>query len=173
MRKYFIIPLAFIFPKATLAHCPLCTIGAGALAVVAASMGISSIVVGVFIGAFAMALGMWLSKIPKKEYIPNQYFFLTILIFLGTIIPIMPLIREYHPLYLSLVGEYGTFFHNTYAINLFFFGSVLGALIMFVSPFISRMVSAVRKNRAIPYQGIALTALLLISVSILIELISK
>ena len=60
-----------LIPKIALAHCPLCTVGAGALAVLAASLGISSLVVGVMIGAFALALGLWIGKMPKKKYIPS------------------------------------------------------------------------------------------------------
>mgnify|MGYP006929334256 CR=1 FL=1 len=51
------------------AHCPLCTIGAGAAAGAAIWLGISKVVVAMFIGAFAMSMGMWFSRIIKKQSI--------------------------------------------------------------------------------------------------------
>ncbi|OHB00966.1 MAG: hypothetical protein A3E94_00885 [Candidatus Zambryskibacteria bacterium RIFCSPHIGHO2_12_FULL_44_12b] len=161
-----------LIPKIALAHCPLCTVGAGALAVLAASLGISSLVVGVMIGAFALALGLWIGKMPKKKYIPYQYIILVVVIFLGTIIPIMPLVKDYGPLYVSIIGEYGTLLHNTYTVNLFLAGSILGAFIMFVAPFISRFVTKTRSGRTVPYQGISIVLALLIIVSVIIEILS-
>ena len=105
MKKYF-SPFALfaLIPNVTYAHCPLCTVGAGALAVLAASIGVSSVVVGVLIGAFSLALGFWLSGMVKREYIAFQKHILTTLIFLGTVVPIAPFIREYGPLYISFIG---------------------------------------------------------------------
>jgi hypothetical protein len=170
-KVLFTIPVLALVPKAALAHCPLCTIGAGALAVLAASLGVSSVVVGVLIGAFALALSLWLAPMIKKQYIPYQKEVLTILIFLGTVIPIMPLIRDYGPLYLSLGGEYGTLLHNTYTINLFILGVVIGSIVMLVAPYLSKLVTKVRGKQT-PYQGISITLLLLVIVSILSQLMS-
>lgn len=50
---------AAALPRATFAHCPLCTIGAGAAAVGAAWLGVSYMVIGVFLGAFGLAIGLW------------------------------------------------------------------------------------------------------------------
>ncbi len=172
MKKFLLIPFVLGLPKIALAHCPLCTVGAGALAVLAASLGISSLVVGVLIGAFALALGMWLAKLPKKKYIPYQYIILLILIVLGTIIPIMPLVKDYGPFYISLFGDYGTLFHNTYTINLFIAGSLLGALIMIIAPMISKFVTKIRKGNTIPYQGITIVLSLLVIASVIIEIFS-
>ncbi|MDP2648520.1 MAG: hypothetical protein Q8P19_01330, partial [bacterium] len=102
------VPLLAFVPKVALAHCPLCTVGAGTLAVFAAYLGVSSIIVGVLIGAFALALGAWLAPLIKREYIPYQKEVLTLLVYLSTVVPVMPLIRDYGPFYVSLGGEYGT-----------------------------------------------------------------
>ena len=168
MKKYFLaLPVIILTPKIALAHCPLCTVGAGALAILAASLGVSSIVVGVLIGAFSLALGLWLSGVIKKKYIPFQKQILTLLIFLGTVIPIMPFIQHYGPFYIPFIGEYGT----TYTINLYIFGVVIGALIMLISPQISSVVTTIR-NKHVPFQGIAITILLLVITSIIIQLLS-
>lgn len=168
MKKYLLIlSIIALLPKVAAAHCPLCTAGAGALAILAASLGVSSIVVGVLIGGFSLALGLWLSGMVKKEYVPYQKQILTIIIFLGTVIPIMPLIVHYAPLYIPFIGEYGT----TYTINLYIFGVIIGAIIMFIAPYISALVTQVR-HKQVPFQGIAITGLLLVITSILIQLLS-
>ncbi len=169
MKKYYFLPLALIalVPKVSLAHCPLCTAGAGALAVTAAYFGVSSIVVGILIGAFALALSLWLAGALKKKYIPYQRQILTVLIFLGTVVPIMPLVREYAPLYVSFLGEYGT----TYTINLYIFGVVIGALIMFLAPFLSKGLTKVR-GKQIPFQGMGITLVLLVVVSVIVQVLA-
>lgn len=171
MKRLLLTPLLIFLPKVASAHCPLCTAGAGALAVFAASVGISTMVVGVMIGGFALALSTWIAKLPKKQYIPLQYHILILVVFLGTIIPIMPFIIEYRPLYVQLMGEYGGWLHNTYAINLFVAGSILGALLMFAGPFVSKGLTRLRDGRIIPYQGITISLLLLIIASVIIEIL--
>ncbi len=168
MKKYFsLFALFALIPNVTYAHCPLCTVGAGALAVLAASLGVSSVVVGVLIGAFSLALGFWLSGMVKREYIAFQKHILTALIFLGTVVPIAPFIREYGPLYISFIGEYGT----TYAVNLYVVGVIIGAILMYVSPYISAYVTRVRE-RQVPFQGVMITGGLLIVASIIIQILS-
>lgn len=164
--------LSLVIPSVASAHCPLCTAGAGALAVFAASIGVSSVVVGILIGAFAIALGLWIAPLVKKHYVPYQKQILTLLIFLGTVIPILPLVRDYGPLYLSLGGEYGTLLHNTYTINLYILGVVVGAIIMLISPLLSKAMTALRKGKRLPYQGVTLTLLLLVIASIIVQLLS-
>lgn len=168
MRKYLLIlPALALIPKIASAHCPLCTAGAGALAVLAASLGVSSIVVGVLIGAFALALSLWIASAVRKHYIPYQKHILTIVVFLGTVIPIMPLIKHYGAFYVPFIGEYGT----TYTINLYILGVIIGAFIMFIVPYVSALVSRVRGNQ-IPYQGITIAISLLVIISIVIQLLS-
>lgn len=172
MKKLYLLALLPLFvPKITLAHCPLCTAGAGALAILAVYLGISSVIVGVMIGAFAIALSMWLARLPKKEYIPYQKPILTILVFLSTVLPIMPLIRHYAPFYLSLWGDYGTLFNNTYTIDLFLAGVPLGVIVVWIAPYLSKWLTKMRGGKQLPYQGIGLTFVLLILVSVIIQLL--
>lgn len=160
-----------LMPKAALAHCPLCTAGAGALAVLASSLGVSPIVVGLLIGAFALALSLWLAGLVKKQYIPEQKTILTGIIYLATILPIMPLVQAYGPFYISLAGEYGTLLHNTYTINLYILGTIFGALIMLASPYLSRLLTKLR-GRQLPFQGITITFSLLVVSAAVIQLLS-
>lgn len=171
MKKILFATPFVLVPNIASAHCPLCTAGAGALAVLAASLGVSSVIVGILIGAFALALGIWIARAVKKQYIPYQMPILAAVIFLSTVIPIMPLVRDYGPLYVSLGGAYGTLFHNTYTINLYLLGVVIGAVIMFVSPYVSRAITRARGEQ-MPYQGISLTLFLLIFVSVIVQVLS-
>ncbi|MCR4260909.1 MAG: hypothetical protein NUV96_01005 [Candidatus Colwellbacteria bacterium] len=166
----FVAIFTLAIPRTALAHCPLCVAGAGALAVLATSLGVSSVVVGILTGAFALALGLWLAPFIKKQYIPYQRQMLTLLIFVSTIIPVMPFIKDYGPLYISLGGEYGTPWHNTYVIDLFLFGSLIGAILMLVAPLVSKAVTKL-STRRIPYQGVVITILLLITASVIAQII--
>ncbi|MBS3903607.1 MAG: hypothetical protein KGZ30_04535 [Anaplasmataceae bacterium] len=169
MKKLLWLPLLF-FPRLALAHCPLCTVGAGFLAVTAASLGVSSIIVGIMIGGFAMALATWLSWLPNKKYITGQPLLLAGVIFLSTVIPIMPLVRDFDPLYLNWWGSYGTPFHNTYAIDLYLLGVLIGAPLILIAPYLSQLLTKFRKGKFIPYQGIIITFLLLLLASFIVQL---
>ena len=158
-----------LIPSAAKAHCPLCTVGAGALAIGAAYLGVNTAVVGVFIGAFSLALSLWIARIVKKQYIPHQKSILIIIIFISTVIPIMPLIREYRSVNLFLYGAVGSILNRTYMINLFLIGVIIGAGIMYIAPFVSAWVKEHRNGKLIPYQGITIALLMLTSISLLIQ----
>ena len=169
MKKFFILPfLAFftIFLAKTIsAHCPLCTIGAGAAGVGAMWLGVSKVVVALFIGAFAMSMGMWFAKIPKKRYIPFQKTLIIAIVFFTTVLPLIPLFKAIGPLYLSFIGDYGA----TYAVNYSLASSFLGGLIVFISPSLSKSLTKIRKEKMIPFQGAILTLSILIIFGILIQ----
>ena len=130
-RNLFLFLLAPIFLATRVAaHCPLCTIGAGAAAGAAVWLGVSKVAVVLFIGAFAMSMGMWFSKIIKKKYIPFQNFVIIALIFVTTFFPLLPLFKTVGPFYLSFIGEYGT----TFAVNYSLYSGLLGGLMIFISP---------------------------------------
>src|SRR3989344_9503518 len=103
MRKIMLPALMLslmLVTKGVSAHCPLCTLGAGAAAAGAVWLGVSKVVIGLFIGAFAMSMGMWFSKIPKKKYIPFQKTLIILAIFLTTVLPLSPIFKAIGPLYL-------------------------------------------------------------------------
>ena len=165
-KKFFILPILTIFlSKIISAHCPLCTIGAGVAGAGAIWLGVSKVVVALFIGAFAMSMGMWFSKIPKKRYMPFQKTAIITIVFLTTVLPLIPLFKAIGPLYLSFVGEYGA----TYAVNYSLASSFLGGLIVFISPSLSKSLTKMRKEKTIPFQGTILTLSLLIIFGILIQ----
>lgn len=157
-----IIPVFFAMPfliKLVSAHCPLCTIGAGAAAAGAVWLGVSKVVVALFMGAFAMSMGMWFARVveKRKKFIPLQSPLIIIGIFLLTILPLIPIVKAIGPFYMSFIGDYGM----TYAVNYSLGSSLLGGIITFVSPKINKKIREKRNGKGILFQGILLTFLLL------------
>lgn len=147
------------------AHCPLCTIGAGAAAGAAVFLGVSKVVVALFIGGFSMSMGLWMSRLIKKKYFKFQDFIVGIAVFLLTFLPLLPIFNTLGPLYLPFIGEYG----RTYVFNYSLASGLLGGLLVFYSPFFSRKLTELRNGKLIPFQGILLTLVLLIVIGGLIQ----
>ncbi|MDP2629211.1 MAG: hypothetical protein Q8P45_00695 [Candidatus Harrisonbacteria bacterium] len=166
-----LLVLGLALPKLSLAHCPLCTAGAGLLAIAAAALGVKSFVIASLIGAFSLALAFWLAKKVPKTYFSGQFPALVALLYLATVIPLSPLLVEYGPLYLNLFGEYGSLLHSTYTINLYYAGVLFGSTIVLVSPWLSQFLSYLRKGKRWPFQSLSLTLGLLIVSSLLIQFI--
>lgn len=153
------------------AHCPLCTAGAGAMAGVAALLGVKYGAIGVFLGAMATALGLWLPRLIKKQYVPKQNLLVFWVVYLSTLLPLTPLLQDYSSIYLSLFGDYGTIFNSTYLINLFIVGAVLGSLIVWLSPHLSSYLSRRLGGKRIRFQGLIITFSLLLIASVLMQVL--
>jgi 4-amino-4-deoxy-L-arabinose transferase-like glycosyltransferase len=161
-RSLILSTLAFFLVGRAEAHCPLCTVGAGVISGVALMFGISEMSIGVFIGAFAIATGLWVSNMLKLESLKRWG--LVSASFALTILPLTSIMQSFYPVYVHLAGDYGSLLNRTYLINLFLVGSVMGAIVVFASPEISWRISTWRK-RSIRHQGVIVTILLLILVS--------
>ena len=175
-KQFFIFPLFFIFlARLVSAHCPLCTIGAAAVAGGAVWLGISKIVVALFIGAFSMSMGIWIgNRINiwlKKDYIPHQRQLLVLVIFLLTLIPIIPFFSITSGYYLSLFGEYGTLFNRTYTYNSSLISSIFGSIIVLSAPKLSSKLSKMRNGKIFPFQGTLITLITLLIIGTLLQLI--
>lgn len=151
-----------------MAHCPLCTVTAAAAAGGATMLGVKGAVVGLFTGAAAAAMGMWLGRKIKKKYVPFQTTALTVASVALTVLPVVPFVREMPlPLYVSIFGSYGSLLNRTYLFNKFILGSILGAVLMYAAPALSSLVSRMRRveknseTRPIPFQGIIIVFVLL------------
>ena len=168
----FLMPVITIFLSDTIsAHCPLCTAGAAVAAGGAVWLGVHNVVVSLFIGAFAVSMGWWLSKYVKKKYIPYQKTLIIIAVFLLTVLPILPIINFTKPIYLFLTGAYGSILNKTYMLNLSLIGSIFGGLIVSTIPAISKKITHLRKGKIIPFQGVILTLSLLIIIGVVLQLI--
>lgn len=160
----FVLFVIFIVPM-VMAHCPLCTLGAGAAAGAAVWLGVSKVVVALFIGAFALSMGMWLAKIPKKQYFPMQRTVIMLVIFLTTVLPLLPFFSATGPLYIPFIGEYGL----TYALDYSLVSSLFGAGVVFLALPLSKKISALRGGKIVPFQGTLLTLILLIFLGVIVQ----
>jgi hypothetical protein len=156
-----------LVPSLAHAHCPLCTAGAGILAVIAASLGVPALIVSTFLGGFAFAMGLWIAPLITKKYFTYQDAVLTWLIYLSTVIPLWPLLREYKTLYAPYIG------FDKYAekvpVDVYIVGAILGALLLLLAPIISKKVTALKGEQLIPFQGIVITFILLVSAPLLVN----
>jgi len=155
-----LVAVPVILSMSVRAHCPLCSAGAGGVAGGASALGVGLEVVGVFIGAFAAATGFWTTKYISTQYVRNQEYLVAGGIYLSIVAPILPMMTEYTPIYLSMTGEYGSLLNRTYMLNDYLVGAILGGAITSVTPRISRTVSKIRGS-TVPFQGLATTFLLL------------
>ena len=152
-------------PGLAKAHCPLCTIGAGGAALLAAYFGISAAPVGVFVGAFGLAAGLWSAKLIRRRYVRGQTNILGALSFASVVIPVMPMMQQYYSLYVPWVGAYG----YTFAIDKFLVGAIIGAAVLYSAPLLSRRLTRLRGDKMMPYQGMLISLATLIVASGLLE----
>jgi len=157
--------LMLLGTRSALAHCPLCTIGAGGAALLAAYLGISAAPVGVFVGAFALAIGLWTAKLVKRKFFRGQDLVIGVLSFISVVVPVMPLMDQYASVYIAWMGEYG----RTFVLDKFLVGSLIGAVALYVAPQLSRQVARLRGDRMVPFQGIMITLALLTGLSGVLE----
>ncbi|MDP2708863.1 MAG: hypothetical protein Q8O93_02330 [bacterium] len=162
--------IALASPAAALAHCPLCTAGAGLVALGAYKLGVSGLTVGLLIGAFAVALGLWLGKIITKKYLPGQNNIITVFSWLTTVLPLQTLLSDYTSIYISWSGDYGSWLNRTYPINLFLVGGILGAIIVYQASPLSKFI-AKRRGKNMPFQTMAVTFALLLLASLITQFI--
>lgn len=158
-------------PLPALAHCPLCTLGAGAAAVTAKFFGAGTATVGVFIGAFAIALGSWTSVLIRRRFIPRQREALEVISFLATIFPLQPLLRQDIPIPIFLWGDYSSLFNSTYIMDIFLVSAVGGGLIMVFSRKLSAIASRFLHGNKLPYQGMMITFLGLVFTAVILEVV--
>lgn len=165
-----LILFVFSFVPVVSAHCPLCTAGIIAMAGGAELLGVNVAVIGLFVGAFSISIGVWASKLIKKQYFKYQTALITLASFLLTVLPLLPMMTAISPFYISLTGTYGSLLNRTYILNNFFMTSILGAIIMCASPWISRKISRMR-GKSLPFQGIILTFIMLAIFGLILQVV--
>jgi len=166
-----VISLAIFLPtRPALAHCPLCTAGAGVIALGAYWMGVNGLTIGVLMGAFAMAMGLWVGKIIKKKIIPQQDLAMGIFSWITTLLPLKMLMSDYTSFYINWGGEYGSLFNRTYPINLFILGGTIGGVLIITAPYLSKEISR-QRGQTIPYQGVTITFGLLLIAAVITQFI--
>ena len=143
------------------AHCPLCTGAVGVAAVSAKYFGMDSSIIGLFIGAFGISTGIWIGKKIKKEFIKYQLPIITVLSFLLTVVPLSGIGDDNLYLPLLLFGEPGSAFNKIYWMDKIVFGSIVGGIITLVGYWLHNFIKKVKGRVLFPYQGIAISLILL------------
>ncbi len=162
--------LLLLFTGTATAHCPLCTAGAGIAATAAAYFGVDLLVIGLFIGAFAVSTGWWAANRLEEQYIPHQGSAIVIASFLLTVLPVAPIIGEQYAHHIGIMGGYGTLLNRTYTINLSLLTAGLGGGIVAIGPRMSQGLTAIREGQ-FPFQGIVLTFSTLLLTGIIIQVV--
>lgn len=152
-------------PKAALAHCPLCTVGAVAIGLGAYQLGVSTFSVGIALGAAALALGVWMAKLVRKQYVRGQRALIALLVFATTVLPVAPLLPGARGLYLPFIGQYGT----TLVVPNVALGAVIGGLLVLLAPGASRALTRARSGSHVPFQGVLVVVALLAATLALVE----
>lgn len=160
----------FLFSGVASAHCPLCTAGAGAAAAGAAYLGVAKPVLGLFIGALGVSMGWWFAKKVPKEYIPYQKEAVIVASFLLTVVPLLPVIGQQQAFFIGLYGSYGSLLHNTYMYDMSLLTSIIGGVVVTLSPRISGKITEIRGEH-IDYQGILVTFATLIVLGLTVQFI--
>ncbi|MDH3379721.1 MAG: hypothetical protein OEQ39_22585, partial [Gammaproteobacteria bacterium] len=75
-------------------------------------------------------------------------------------------LADYTSVYLPFWGEYGA----TFVINLFVVGATVGGVLILLSPYLSRKLALARGGKMFPFQGMAITLVVLITAAFVIEL---
>lgn len=158
LKLGFLLAILF-YSNSALAHCPLCTIGGAGLSLGAVWLGAKVSVVGIFMGAFAFAIGLWFGKIIKLKTKFKELILATIS-WLLTIVPLRAIFQEYSSVYIYLWGDYGSLLNRTYLIDNFLLGAFIGAVLTFLAPYLSKLISQ-KRGKTLPYQGLTLTFILL------------
>jgi len=177
MKRFLALPFVALavslIPAKVFAHCPLCVGGAGAAAALASLMGVKYGAIGVFIGAFAVALSLFIAnRLPKKFKFQN--IIVGWVIYLTTVIPMYPFLKgDYTSWFISAGGDYGSIFNRTYLIDLFIVGAIIGSLIVFYSMKLSSYITRKRDGKQIKFQGMILTFSLLLICATILQLWSR
>lgn len=151
-----ILTLRLILAPAALAHCPLCTVGAGAGLALSRWLGIDDSISGIWIAALLGATSLWFANSLKKKYLPYQNYFIYWFVLLTTI-------GSFYAF--KLVDEHaGLIVGVPKAI----FGIASGGLVFYLVDLLNIYIRKYKGKVLFPYQGIvfSLGAMLLLSLAV-------
>ena len=129
--------------------------------------------IGIFIGAFAVSTGLWISRKIKKEYTKFQPHIIVALSFLLTVIPLYSIGKESIYLPVLIAGASGSVINKVYWINKILLGSLIGSLIALLGFWVHMFIKKINGKVLFPFQGIALTLFLLFIGSIGIYFLTR
>ena len=150
------IIILIILSQSVLAHCPLCTAAAGVGIGVARWIGVDDSIVGLFLGAFIVSMGLWFNNLLKKRKanIPFQGFLIVFASFLLTIIPLylagiinnLEIVKSLPELSVLGLGVFG--------IDKLLFGTIVGIIAVGSSFSLSDYFKKKKGKGLFPYQGV-------------------
>lgn len=145
-----------ILSQGVLAHCPLCTAAAGVGIGVARWLGVDDSIVGLFLGAFIVSMGLWFNNILKKikVNIPFQGFLIVFASFLLTIIPLYltGIVRNFA--IVKSLPELSMLGLGVFGIDKLLLGTVIGIIAISSSFSLSDYIKKRNGKVLVPYQGI-------------------
>jgi len=150
-----------LFSTTAEAHCPLCTAAVGAGAAAAKYYGVDESIIGLFIGAFGISIGLWIARSIKKEYFKYQSVAIILLSFILTVVPLLALSKDVIYVPVFLFGSVGTMLNKVYWINKMLLGSIIGGGASIFAFGIHEHIKKKNGRVLFPYQGIAFTAAVL------------
>ena len=159
--------ILILLSRSVLAHCPLCTVAAGAGVGFARWAGVDDSIVGLFLGAFIVSMGLWFNNLLKKRKvsIPFQEFLAVFASFLLTIIPLYlaGIIRNFE--IVKSLPELSMLGLSVLGIDKLLFGTIVGVIFIGCSFSFSDYVKKRNRKVLFPYQGIVfmIVALLILS----------
>lgn len=156
LLAFALIPTLIILSQSVLAHCPLCTAAAGVGIGAARWLGVDDSIVGLFLGAFIISMGLWFNNILKKRKVnlPFQGFLTVFASFLLTIIPLylagvignLEIVKSLPELSMLGLGVFG--------IDKLLFGTLAGIIFVGLSFSFSDYIKKINGRVLFPYQGI-------------------
>lgn len=155
-KKLLALLPSLIFLKGVSAHCPLCTGAVVAGAIGAKYLGLDIIILGVFVGAFAISTGLWIAR-KLKNYFKYQNTLIIISSFFLTVIPSLAFVKDMT--YISLLSR-------IFFVNKLLIGSIIGALVTLLAYRLHNYIKLKHGRVLFPYQGVVLTLVLLFIASI-------
>lgn len=157
MKKLVImlVMLIGLLPRVS-AHCPLCTVGAGAGVAVARFYGVHDIIVGLFLGAVIVSSALWFSKWVKSKI---NFILLEALIVVGTFLTFgIPfyytgLITKTNVVKL-MPETYSIFGFGALGVDSLLFGMILGSIVVWGAFSFSEYIKKKKGKVLFPYQGV-------------------
>lgn len=109
-------------------------------------------VVGVLVGAFGLALGIFIARVLPERYIPRQTQVFGLIAFLAIVVPFRYFVSGFNPVYIpiSISG-------NLYLLEKFFLGAFLGGAVLIVAPLICRLLMSIGSSKESPLLDLVLS----------------
>lgn len=181
MKKIFLIllmplMLSILIIPSVMAHCPLCTAGAGAGIGIAKAYGVDDSISGLLIGALIASSGLWAHNVLKKRKIniPLQAFLLIIIMFLLFAVPFYykGLIINFE-MVRSMPEQHSMLGMGTYGIDKLLFGMIFGTILLSAVFITSDHIKLKRGKRLFAFQGLVFMIAALAVFSLIFWLLTR